>query len=77
MTVEEKLVTNKGLGITVGRCLGLFYAANGMVGSWYPEWLKVALNVLIGLFCRYRLAENVAKSKAMTFHPGTLWYKMF
>ena len=41
-----------------------------------PEWLQDALNVLIGLFQRYRLVSIVTKSKAMTCHLGTLWSGM-
>ena len=33
MTVEDQRVDHDGLGETVGRCLGVFYADDGMVGS--------------------------------------------
>ena len=52
--------------------MGLLCADDGMVGSRDPEWLQVALNVLIRILRRYRLLANVAKSKAMTFQLGTL-----
>ena len=32
LMVEDQLVPDEGLGILVGRCLGLFYADNLMVG---------------------------------------------
>ena len=54
LTVEDKLVAHEGMGITAGQCFGLFYAENGMVGSWDPECLQSALNVIISLFQRYR-----------------------
>ena len=72
LTVEDQMITQEGLGLAVGRCLGIFYGENSVVVSRGLEWLQGALNVLIGLFHRYILVENVANSKAMTFHPGTL-----
>ena len=53
LAVEDKLVAHEGMGIKAGQCLGLFYAENGIVGSWNPECLQSALNVLISLFQRY------------------------
>ena len=72
MTVEEQRVAHDGLRETVGRCLGVFYANNGMVESCDPEWLHHAMNVLVVLFRRYGLAANVAKSHTMTCQPGAL-----
>ena len=37
------------------------------------EWLQGDLNVLICLFLRYGLVDNVAKYKAVKLQPGTLW----
>ena len=51
----------------MGRCLGLFYTDDVLLGLRYQEWLKGALNVLIGLFWNIGMASNVAKSKIMTF----------
>ena len=56
--------------LAIGKSLGLFYADVRVVGSRDPEEIQGALNVLIGLFRQYRLVVNVAKSKAMTCHPG-------
>ena len=61
-----------GMGDTVGRCLGVFYAKDGMVVSHHSDWLHHAMNVLVGLFRRYGLASNVAKSRTMIFQPGAL-----
>ena len=58
--------------LAVGRSLGILYAYNGVVESWYPEWLQGKLNVLIGLLRRYRLVENAVNTKAMACHPYTL-----
>ena len=58
------------------RCLGLFYADDGMVIFWDMEWLQVALNVLINLLCQYIMVENVSKYKAMTCQPDTLKSRM-
>ena len=38
MTAEDHRVDHDGLGETVGRCLGLFYAGDGTVGSRDSEW---------------------------------------
>ena len=61
MTVEDQWVDHERLGETVGRCLGVFYADDGMVGSRDADWLKHLMNILVGLFRQYGLAANVAK----------------
>ena len=38
MTVEDQKVARDGLEETVGRCLLVFYAKNGMFGSRNPDW---------------------------------------
>ena len=43
-----------------------------MVVSHYLLWLQHALNVLVGLFRRYGMADNVAKLRTMTCQPGEL-----
>ena len=72
MTVEDQRVAQDGLGETVGWCVGVFYAENGMVGSREPDWLQHAINVLVGLFRRYGLEANVEKSFKMTCQTGAL-----
>ena len=52
--------------------MGLFCTSDNVEELQEPEWLQGYLNMLIGLFRQYRLLENVAKSKAMTCHTGTL-----
>ena len=52
--------------------MGVFYADVGMVGSRNSDWLHHAMNVLVGLFRRYGLAANVAKSHTMICHPSAL-----
>ena len=47
-----------------------------MVGYRDYNWLKHSMNVLIGLFQRYGLAANAAKSHTMTCQPGTLRFMM-
>ena len=61
-----------GMGETVGRCLGFFYADDGMVGSRNSDWLHHVMNILVGLFRRYGLAANVAKLRTMKCQTGTL-----
>ena len=58
------------MGHMVGCILGMFYAYDGLQGSWDLERLQGALNNLIALFWRIKLEENVAKSKTMTLHTG-------
>ena len=72
MKLEDQRVAHDGLGYTVGWCLGVFYADNGMVGSRDLDWLQHAMNVLVGLFRRYGMAYNFAKSRTMTCQPRTL-----
>ena len=74
--VEDQLVTQEGLGISVGICMGIFYANNGVLGLWYTEWLQGTLNVIIGLLSQCGMVVNVFKSKAMTCQPVTLRYGM-
>ena len=76
LVVEDQMVTQEGLGVTVGRYMGLFYIDNGVVRLWDPEWNQGALNMIIVLFCWYGLVENVVKSKSMTFQTVTLQYGM-
>ena len=70
LTVEDKLVDHEGLGFVVGRCLGPFYADDGMVGSRYLEWIQGAPNLLIRIFRQYGMVANVAKYRAMTCQTG-------
>ena len=72
MTVEDKKVAHDGLGETVWQCLRVFYAKYDMVSSHNSDWLHHSMNVLVGLFIRYGLAANIAKSHKMTCHPGAL-----
>ena len=43
-----------------------------MVRSSDSDWKQHAMNVLVGLFRSYVLADNVAKSWKMTYQPGAL-----
>ena len=72
MTVEYQRVDHDRMVETIGRCLGVFYADNAMVSSRNSEWIKNTMNVLLGLFKRYGLAANVAKSRTIPCQPGTL-----
>ena len=76
MVVEDELFDHGGLGLAVVRCMGMFYMYDGLVGLRDPEWLQGALNVIIGLFQKYGLVANVAKSKAMICQPGEIWFGM-
>ena len=48
--LEGKLIAHYGVGLSLGRCMGVFYADDGLVMSRDPEWLQRSLNVLICLF---------------------------
>ena len=72
ITTEDQRVDHDRLGETVGRCLGVFYANDGMVGSRDAEWMQQLMNILVGLFRRYFLAANIAKSRTMRCQPGAL-----
>ena len=72
MPVEYQRMDHDGMGETIGRCLGVFHAEDGMAGSSNSDWLQHAINVLIGLFRRYGLEANVAKSGTMPCHTGAL-----
>ena len=76
MTVEYQRVSRNGLVEAVGRCLGVFCANYGMVGSINPDWLQHSMNVLVSLFQQYGLSANVAKSLSMMCQPGALRFRM-
>ena len=72
MTIEYQRVAHDGLVETVGWCLVVSYSDYGMVVSRDPDWLQHAMNVLVGLFRRYGLAANIAKSRTITCQTGAL-----
>ena len=73
MSVENQRVAHDRLGETAGRCLGVFYAYDDMVGSRDADWLQHSMNVLVGLLLHYGFTANVAKSRTMTCEPSALW----
>ena len=44
-----------------------------MIGSRDSDWLQSAINVLVGIFRRYGLSSNIAKSCTMACQIGALW----
>ena len=72
LTVEDESATNKGLGMSVGWCMSVFYADGGIIEFMDPYWIQGAANVLIRLFRRVRLTANTVKSTTMTCHPGVI-----
>ena len=50
ITVDDQRVAHDRMREAVGRCLGVFYADDGMVGSRDSEWLQHLMNILVGLF---------------------------
>ena len=65
-------MAHDGLVENAGQCLVVFYDNDGVIGSHNPNWLQHAMNVIVGLFRMYGLADNVAKSRTMTCQPGAL-----
>ena len=61
-----------GLVEVVARFLWVLCADDVMFGSRDPDWLHHLMNVLVGLFWRYGLADNITKSLSMTCQPGAL-----
>ena len=72
MTVYYGLVVNDRLGQVTGQSLGVYYVDDGILGYSDLECMQGALNVLIGIFCRTELAANVANSKTMDCHMGSI-----
>ena len=72
LKVEYDSSIHDGLGTVVGRCMGLLYADNGTIGSRDPEWIQGVTNVLMGIFRRVILMDNVVKSKTITCHIETI-----
>ena len=69
MPVEDKRVDQNGMVEDGRRFLGVFYVNDGIVGSREYIWLHHSMNALVGLFHRYVLIANVAKSRTMTCQP--------
>ena len=72
MNVDYEAAIQDGLGHVVGRILGFFYSDDGILGSRYLEWLHGALNVLIRLFWRIGLADNVTNHKTIMCQPAVI-----
>ena len=72
MTVYDTLVAHDRLVRSLGCYMGMFYANDGLVGSWEPEGLQGAINVLICFFWWCGLVANISKSKSMTCQPGVI-----
>ena len=49
MIVKDKLVARDGLQLELGRCMGIFYVNDGMVGSREPQQIQEPMNGIIGL----------------------------
>ena len=60
------MVIRDGMRHVVVSSMGVFYADDGIIGSWDSEWLQGGLHILIILFRHISLMANFAKSKTMT-----------
>ena len=47
ITVENDMVIRDGMRHVVVSSMGVFYADDGIIGSWDSEWLQGGLNILI------------------------------
>ena len=54
----------------------MLYADDGFIRSQDPDWLQGDLNVLISLFCRFRLMANIEKYRTMPFQLGAIHTEM-
>ena len=70
LMVDDRASVHDVLVHALGWRLGVFYTDGGLMGYWFPEWLQVYLNVLIGLFHRIVPAANFPKSNTINFQPG-------
>ena len=66
LKMEDNFAIHDGLGMAVGRSMGLLCADDGLIGSQDLEWIQGTINVLIGLLHGVGLVDNVAKSNTMT-----------
>ena len=70
--MEDDSTTHERLRVVVGRCMGVFYADDGMIGSRDMEWLQGAINFLVGIFRSVIMMANVAKSNTITYQLGLI-----
>ena len=47
-----------------------------MIVSRDPDWLQNSINVMLGLYQGYGLADNIAKYRSMMYQPGALRSRM-
>ena len=60
------------LGMVVGRCMGVFDADDGIIGSREPEWIQGAMNVLIIISRSVSLMAYVESSNTATYYTGEI-----
>ena len=72
LTVEDDSTTNDRLGMAVGRCMVVFCADGGMIRSRDQECIQGAINVLIRLFRRVGLTNNVEKPNTIDSQSGLI-----
>ena len=54
--------------MTAGRSIGVFYAYDDPIGSCDSVWIQGSIIVLIGIFRRVSLMDNIEKSNTMNCH---------
>ena len=48
----------------------VFYADDGMIAGWDHEWVQDALMMMVAMFLRMGLGDNLDENKAMVCMPG-------
>ena len=66
--MEDESIVHDGLEMTAGRSIGVFYAYDDPIGSCDSVWIQGSIIVLIGIFRRVSLMDNIEKSNTMNCH---------
>ena len=62
-----------GFGYTVADKMTLFYAYYGLIESTDPVWLQWVFDILIGIFERFGIINNMENMVTMVCQPGPLF----
>ena len=70
--MAENEVGPDGFGYTVADKMTLFYAYYGLIESTNPVWLQWVFDILIGLFKRFGIINNMEKMVTMVCQHGPI-----
>ena len=71
LIVENKAGPD-GFGYTVADNMILFYEYYGLIESTNPVWLQWVFDILIGIFERFGIINNMENMVTMVCQPGTI-----